>query len=135
MPSEERREIAARLRKCGAELSIIGADCETAFHVIDEVIGCREVDSWDGFLGRLADLIDPTCHVVGTDSQEWRDGTTVFTHELSCGHTCETSWPEPPEYCEICGARCVPTIEHTSDGDTASCPDCGEVVSGDGEEG
>ena len=55
----ERREVAARLRKCGAELSILGADCETAFHVIDKVVGCREVDSWDGFLGRLADLIEP----------------------------------------------------------------------------
>ena len=56
--SEERREVAERLRKCGAELSILGADCETAFHVIDKVVGCREVDSWDRFLGRLADLID-----------------------------------------------------------------------------
>lgn len=56
---EKRREAAARLHKCGAELSIIGADCETGFHVIDKVIGCRDVDSWEGFLDRLADLIEP----------------------------------------------------------------------------
>ena len=56
---DERREAAARLRKCGAELSIIGADCETGFHVIDKVIGCRDVDSWERFLARLADLIEP----------------------------------------------------------------------------
>ena len=57
--SDERREVAERLRKCGAELSILGADCETGFHVIDKVIGCREEDSWERFLARLADLIEP----------------------------------------------------------------------------
>lgn len=28
-------------------------------------------------------------------------------HELSCGHTCYTSLPEPPAYCDECGARVV----------------------------
>jgi hypothetical protein len=55
----------------------------------------------------LADLIDPTCHVVGTISQDCSDGSTVYAHELSCGHTCYTSLPEPPAYCDECGARVV----------------------------
>lgn len=55
----------------------------------------------------LADLIDPTCHVIGTISQDWSDGSTVYTHELSCGHTCRTDWPEPPAFCDECGARVV----------------------------
>ena len=105
--SDERREVAARLRKCGAELSFLGADCETGLHVIDKVIGCREGDSWERFLCRLADLIDPTCHVIGTTSQDWSDGSTVYTHDLSCGHTCRTDWTEPPAFCDECGARVI----------------------------
>lgn len=107
LTSEERYEVAARLRKCGAELSIIGADCETGLHVIDNIIGCREEDSWERFIARLADLIDPTCHVVGTIAMDWSDGLTVYNHELSCGHICCTDWPEPPRYCQYCGARVV----------------------------
>lgn len=55
----------------------------------------------------LANIIDPTCHVVGTISQDWSNGSTVYAHELSCGHTCYTSLPEPPAYCDKCGARVV----------------------------
>lgn len=55
----------------------------------------------------FADLIDPTCHLVGTTSEEGLYGPTVFRYELSCGHTCHTDCPEPPAYCYECGCRVV----------------------------
>lgn len=110
---DERREVAERLRKCGAELSILGADCETAFRVIDKVIGCREEDSWERFLGRLADLIDPTC-----DFEESADNDE-FAIRIVSGYICHScgreaivertagGWAEPPHYCPHCGTRLI----------------------------
>ena len=102
--SKERREVAARLRKCGAELSIIDADCETAFHVIDKAIGCRKEDSWERFLARLADLIDPTCHV-----REY--GHHDELRVVGCS-VCRFGWLEdvhgiPNRFYPYCGARVV----------------------------
>lgn len=56
---------------------------------------------------RLADLIDPTCHLIGTTSYDgvYPNGETHYVHELSCGHEVTTAWPEPPEFCPHCGAR------------------------------
>ena len=105
--NEKRREIAETLRKYGAELSILYAGCKAACHAIDDAIGCQDGDSWEIFFHRLADLIDPTCHVIGTISQDWSDGSTVYEHELSCGHTCRTAWQNPPAFCDKCGARVV----------------------------
>lgn len=97
--SDERREVAKRLRKCGAELSLLDADCETAVHVIDKVIGCREEDSWERFLGRLADLIDPTCKVVPFDEESMR-----LPHCSVCMQPILKPWPN---FCPNCGARVV----------------------------
>lgn len=99
--SDRRREVAARLRKCGADLSILGADCETGFHVIDKVIGCREEDSWERFLARLADLIDPTCKVKD-DNRLTSDFDYVCR---ACGEHFSTC--NKPNYCPGCGARVV----------------------------
>lgn len=100
--SDERRAVAARLRKCGAELSILGADCETAFHVIDKAVGCREEDSWERFLARLADLIDPTCEAA-YDNPFASD----FNYRcMACGEHFSTCGE--PKYCPGCGGR----IEH-----------------------
>lgn len=104
--SDERREVAARLR-------VKQEECDTRLYpwTTDDIISALgytydfEVDN--NLLARLADLIDPTCHVIGTTSQDWSDGSTVYTHELSCGHTCRTDWPEPPAFCDECGARVV----------------------------
>ena len=59
----------------------------------------------------FADLIDPTCHLVGTTSEDGLYGPTIFSHELSCGHACDTAWSEPPAYCYECGARVVRTSD------------------------
>ncbi len=103
--SDERREVAARLRD----------DCpgySTEYDFFLHALGMSREEGrgpcdWTEVHKRLADLIDPTCHLVGTTLQTWTDGTHAFYHELSCGHTCETVWAKPPEYCPECGARVV----------------------------
>ena len=95
--SEESREVAARLRKTQgikAFVESLGIDLNGDWY-------------WTDVSRRVADLIDPTCHVIGTISQDWSDGSTVYAHDLSCGHTCRTDWPEPPAFCDKCGARVV----------------------------
>ena len=94
---DERREVAARLRKARGIMAFVDA------------LGI-DVDSdwcWMDVSRRVADMIDPTCHLVGTTLQTWTDGTRAFYHELSCGHTCETVWAKPPAFCNECGARVV----------------------------
>lgn len=52
--------------------------------------------------------IDPTCYIVSTISYDWPGpGGSIYRYDLSCGHMCETSWPEPPAFCDQCGARVV----------------------------
>ena len=115
--SDERREVAKRLRFCAKttngtiEFSIglshwVGIDevTDDQGNPFSAQADCREAELT---LEKLADLIDPTCHVIGTTSQDWSDGSTVYTHELSCGHTCRTDWTEPPAFCDECGARVI----------------------------
>ena len=99
--SDERHEVAEKLRQ--ASHTDTDFDVTIAIAIL-ETIG--EVHR--PIAAVVADLIDPTCHVVGTTSEEGLyDGLTIFRHELSCGHTCETVWLEPPAYCDVCGARVV----------------------------
>lgn len=104
MASDERREIAARLRDDDHGY-------ETEYDFLVHVLGMPRENhgqcDWSKVHKRLADLIDPTCEVVGTTSEEGLYGPTIFHHELSCGHTCDTGWHEPPRYCDECGARIV----------------------------
>ena len=95
--SDERREVARKLRKTQgikAFVESLGIDLNGDWY-------------WTDVSRRVADLIDPTCHVIGTTSQDWSDGSTVYTHYLSCGHMCRTDWTEPPAFCDECGARVV----------------------------
>ena len=102
---EERREIAATMRIISCE----GVKDITLGEVLNSILtgGAPRPTTEMAILARLADLIDPTCHVIGTISMDWSDGSTVYVYNLSCGHTRETSLPEPPHYCDECGARVV----------------------------
>lgn len=117
-----RQEIAERLRDCivYAKKHDLNGDCdmgsdkcvETRNTLYNDIASCIEEYgnfnlSAEQVFTRLADLIDPTCYVVGTTSEEGLYGPTIFHHELSCGHTDDTGWPEPPAYCYECGARVV----------------------------
>lgn len=99
---EKRREVAERMR--GYDVS------EFKESAIVPFLDCLGVGylNWREILDSLADLIDrETCHLVGTTSEDGLYGPTIFSHELSCGHACDTAWSEPPAYCYECGARVV----------------------------
>ena len=48
-----------------------------------------------------------TCEVDGTIEWRWTGPTTYYEHELSCGHVITSTEKEPPNYCEVCGAKVV----------------------------
>ena len=105
--SDERREVAEQLRE--ARPSTYYAE-ELAELIEDSLLPAFPTETWrepTDVLSALADLIDPTCEVVGTTSEEGLYGPTIFHHKLSCGHMCDTGWPEPPKYCDACGRRVI----------------------------
>lgn len=98
--SDERREVAARLHEFADTdvwLSAMFAELEK-FGDTDR----RSADV-------IADLIDPTCHVVSDEkffgSFGCEEAGTRFV--LSCGHETIVDGDYPPSYCSECGARVV----------------------------
>lgn len=114
MNSEERRDIAERLR-------IAKAECESRDYpwMVEDLLQAlgfeRYEDGEDGIFDRLAGLIDPTCHLVDTTSYDWSDGTETYLYDLSCGHAFYTCWQEPPAFCQDCGARVVSDDDASGD--------------------
>lgn len=98
---KERRKVAQKLRE--PKESLLAYQDDELIRLRNET-GCPRGQD---FYEHLADLIDPTCHLVGTTSEEGLYGPTVFRYELSCGHTCHTDCPEPPAYCCECGCRVI----------------------------
>ena len=100
--SDERREVAARLRQ--ASHTDANLDVTIAIAILDTI---GEVHR--PIAAVVADLIDPTCHVVSealhTGSFGCEEAGTEFT--LSCGHTVIVDGDFPPGYCDECGARVV----------------------------
>ncbi len=124
--SDERREVAKQLRGLPLDMYEAIAEWEEDGLFIDKnisdvadysqihnaVFGCfpaehMNIGDYEELHERLADLIDPTCHLVETTSEACFYGPTVFHHKLSCGHTCDTVWAEPPAFCSECGCRVV----------------------------
>lgn len=106
--SDERREVAEQLRE--ARPSTYYAE-ELVELIEDALLPAFPTETWrepTDVLSALADLIDPTCEVDSIEPVENELGQTVG-HEfhLTCGHTCETFWREPPAHCDMCGARVV----------------------------
>ena len=89
--SEERREVAERLRQM--------ADEHDAIHAFSSAD-----------IRNLADLIDPTCEVESVEpirAGEFNQAIGSAFH-LTCGHTAwRACTDEPPVYCDECGARVV----------------------------
>lgn len=94
--SEERREVAERLRKAHGIMAFV------------EALGI-DLDSdwaWTDVSKRVADLIDPTCHVV--TSGEWR-GRPIGSACSVCHAPLypSTAWAHGMRYCAQCGHRVV----------------------------
>lgn len=94
--SDERREVAARLRQMANRHDVDKSD---VIHVFD-----------DDDIRKLADLIDPTCEVESVEpirAGEFNQAIGSAFH-LTCGHTAwRACTDEPPVYCDECGARVV----------------------------
>lgn len=103
-----REEVAGKLRRIEEDV-----DYETAFMEIDTIIGTKDNYSFSFFFNRLADLIDPTCHV--TDEEVTHEPTlnalAVHVYECDkCGwyfYMAEVCCHPKPFYCPHCGARVV----------------------------
>ena len=106
MTSEERREVAERLRDEAD--GHVAVECGSVAHALGlayEVHGTIAAFSGDA-VARLADLIDPTCHAVHSD--------TAADDELVCsecgaymGAIVPFIGAVLPLYCPSCGARVV----------------------------
>nr|DAY03062.1 MAG TPA: DNA-directed RNA polymerase [Caudoviricetes sp.] len=107
-----REEVAEKLRRIEEDV-----DYETAFMEIDTIIGTKDNYSFSFFFNRLADLIDPTCHMSweygnGDDDTEEYMEEIAGTHEdtVACHcHECDEVFRYDrgiiPNYCPNCGAR------------------------------
>ena len=97
-----RQETAEELRKMGEEidqagnLSMIGA-----FIKIDRMLGTQNTRYYAPFFNRLADLIDPTCHMKPNYVSPFDDPQWFMCDK--CGNDTE----QLENYCPYCGARVV----------------------------
>ena len=101
--SEERREVAENLRYL---ISRYIKYKEQFFDELAEVVvGFEDFHDFDAVLEKLADLIDPTCHM--TDSR-WDNGECTWGCICSaCGAHIEHTRGSWLDYCPHCGARLV----------------------------
>lgn len=107
--SDERREVAARLRE--------DASCSESSprDVVESYLGI-EYDGADVLeesytsesLLHIADLIDPTCKVSSVETYFNELGQLEgWEFHLTCGHSFLRPYKEAPAYCPQCGARVV----------------------------
>lgn len=111
MLSDERREVAKRLRR----LHLGGANKDLIELTLSDAVGAWHENgmSWDYITERLADLIDPTCHVSDEEVTHQPTLDAIAVHVYTCD-TCSSTFymgdvcmhPEPL-YCPYCGARVV----------------------------
>lgn len=106
--SEERRKVAARLRerergwrKMGTHVNVMPDRPATQFEDMAALLGFRGWILDADIFARLADFIDPTCHMVDTD-HEYEDSIRCDV----CQMTFNRPW-EPFKFCPNCGARVV----------------------------
>ena len=117
-----REEVAKRWREIGERLdknpptSLTGTACITLFELLGSA-GIRDNNSYSDVFNRLADLIDPTCHMSckygnGDDeTDEYMDEIACTPEDTVACHCHECDWVFRfergivPNYCPSCGAR------------------------------
>lgn len=103
-----RQEVAEKLRRIEEDV-----DYETAFMEIDTIIGTKDNYSFSFFFNRLADLIDPTCHVIDEEVTHEPTLNALAVHVYECDkcgwyfYMAEVCCHPKPFYCPMCGARVV----------------------------
>ena len=118
--SDERREVAERLRKeangyrrnraHGVRTEIDLGDVPGVFQDMTHFCWLHGTVRCEDMLDRLADLIDPTCHI---EDDDWASQQCMGPM-LSCDR-CGNAFPEingPYQYCPCCGSRVVERGEH-----------------------
>lgn len=94
--SEERREVAEELRKTRGIFAFV-----EALGIDPDGDWC-----WTDVSRRVADLIDQTCQVSSVETYDDELGQLEgLEFHLTCGHSFQRPWNEPPAYCPECGAR------------------------------
>lgn len=99
--SDERREVAERMRREGRALTAIDMGVELASLTLDDAIGIEHNATWEECFDRLADLIDPTCEIA-RDNRFASDFDYICK---ACGEHFSTCGE--PRYCPHCGSRVV----------------------------
>lgn len=106
--SDERREVAERLRQMAdahdaTEASRVARALELEYKVYGTVVAFDSAD-----IRKLAELIDPTCKVSYVETYCDELGQLEgWEFHLTCGHSFQRPYNEPPAYCTECGARVV----------------------------
>ena len=107
MTSDERRKIAAKLRALTDGKSPM-AECSVndLYTALGMPWPCGGIEH--AVIEYLADLIDPTCKVSSVETYDDELGQLEgWEFHLTCGHSFQRPWNEPPAYCPECGARVV----------------------------
>ena len=96
-------EVAKKLRKIWSENGGFFITSDNAIYEIGKAIGAQG-KPYEFFFNRLADLIDPTCHLLRVND----DDGTKYTCS-NCGHfsVIELQLLSGFKYCPVCGARMV----------------------------
>ena len=117
MPTDtERREVAERLRdeaggfrrlekEWGHEPTIDLGDVPAVFQDVAHFAGLDGTVRTCVLFDRLADLIDPTCHI---EDDDW--ASQQYMGPMRSCDRCGNAFPEingPYQYCPCCGARVV----------------------------
>ena len=114
-----REKVAKLLREAGKNAGDWCDSADEAFEKVDTIIGTYDSCKYSDFFNRLADLIDPTCHMSwecgnGDDDTKEYMANIAFTPEdtVACHcHECDEVFRYDrviiPNYCPACGARVV----------------------------
>ena len=108
MTSDERREVAARLRVYSHDFDF--GDSNPFWYVSKAAFGDVDAHTYHSVFARLADLIDPTCKVESVEPIRYGEFNQEVgsAFSLSCGHTVMRACTDmPPAFCDECGARVV----------------------------
>lgn len=114
-----REEVAKKLREAGENACNWCYGADIALYEVDDIIGTADSSSYSDFFNRLADLIDPTCHMsceYGSGDEATEEymeliadtpEDTVACHCHACDIVFRFERNIVPGYCPFCGARVV----------------------------